>query len=376
MQFGLDELTEAARRRSGLSDPDEGGSLEGLEVLLRSVERDTRLTFTGRLSLRQLINSILVNRLMLTAAQRTTPELRDEALIPPLIITGLPRSGTTLLHRMLATDPDHHAPPLWEAMYPLPPAGRFDGRRLRCRLGLIARKALLGGLDAKHHVAVDAAEEDLFVLGGTFETWLFWGAAPVHGYIDWYLSQDRTSKYRNYRAWLQVIQAAHPGRRLVLKAPEHIGGTSALLSAIPEARVIHLHRDPVTAFSSYVSLVRTTQKLSVKESDPVADSRTTLRLLSTEITRNLADRERHSDSIVDVRYDDLVADPRAVARLIYRECGLQQTEAAAAAIERHIDDNPQGKHGHHRHTISDTAISETEVRTQFGRYSERFGFAV
>lgn len=374
MDIETDQLIRAARRRTGLSDLGEADSLAGLEVLVRSAENDTRLTTAGRVSLRQLIVSILSNRLQLVRVQRERPELAEQPLLSPLIITGLPRSGTTLMHRMLATPHEHYAPPLWETMYPLRPVGRFDSRRARCQLGLVARKVLLRDLDRIHHVTVDAAEEDLFVLGSTFESWLFWGAAPVRGYMDWYLRQDHAAKYRLYRLWLQVFQAAHPGRRLVLKAPEHAGAVSALLSVIPEARVIQLHRDPVTVVSSYISMIRTTQGFSVKDTDQVSDAKATLEFLAAEMDRNLEAREKHPGSIVDVLYDDLIADPDAVAQRVYHECGLTPTGASAAAIQRYIAENPQGKHGTHHHSLRDTGIEEQAVRARFTAYSESFGF--
>lgn len=376
MENDLNRLISAARRRTGLFDLGEVDALTGLEVLVRSAANDTRLSTAGRVSLRQLIVSILSNRLQLVRAQQEKPELADQPLSSPLIITGLPRSGTTLMHRMLAADHEHYAPPLWETMYPLRPVGRFDSRRARCQLGLVARKVLLKDLDRIHHVTADAAEEDLFVLGSTFESWLFWGAAPVHSYMDWYLRQDHAAKYRLYRLWLQVFQAAHPGRRLVLKAPEHAGGVSALMTVIPEARVIQLHRDPVTVFSSYVSLVRTTQSLSVKETDRAYDARATLKFLAADMDRNVEAREKHPGSIVDVFYKDLIADPDAVAQRVYRECGLTRTGAAAAAMQRYIAENPQGKHGAHNYSLSDTGVEEKAVRSHFATYSDRFGFAV
>lgn len=368
----VDQLIAAARRRTGLSDLGDEGELAGLGVLLRSLAQDTRLSLAGRISFRQFFVGILANRLMLTETRRARPELLAAPLNSPIVVTGLPRSGTTLVHRMLAADPDNHAPPTWESMHPFPPSGRFDSRRLRARLGMSARMVLVRDMDRIHYTAVDEPEEDLVLLATTFESWLFWAAAPVDAYNDWYFVQERAAKYREYRAWLQVYQSAHPGKRLVVKAPEHIGAFTALRAAIPEANIVQLHRNPVEVFPSHVSLVRATHRVSVKDTDPVRVGRGTFRLLTTETDRNLKERDGHP--VVDVRYDDLVADPRAEAARIYRECGLAQTDTARAATDRYVRENPQGKRGVHRYSMSDTGLSEDEVRDGFAAYNARFGF--
>lgn len=215
-------LLRAATRQTGLTDFGDPVFLDGLRVLLDSVERDANLHFLGQLSVQQIVVDSLVNRLLLTEAQRRTPELFARPLIPPLIVLGLPHSGTTFLHRLLAEDPAHHAPRHWELSSPLPLPGKRDNRRRKAERFLRVRQFLTNDLDDKHFIAADAPEEDLFTLGATFEAWYFWMVAPVYGYLEWYLTQDHERKYREYRAWLQVLQAEHPGRRLVLKSPPHV----------------------------------------------------------------------------------------------------------------------------------------------------------
>ncbi len=286
-------------------------------------------------------------------------------------MTGLPRSGTTLLHRMLAADPAHYGPPYWELVRPLPLPGRPDHRRGYAAFTLGLRRYLDSDLDRKHFVAVDAPEEDLFTLGATFETWYYWIAAPVYGYLDWYTGQDHQAKYLQYRDWLQVLQFTHPGRRLVLKSPEHIGGLSALREVLPEAHVIQLHRDPGTSFASFVSLTRTTQRIFTGHIDPVRSARASLALLASELRRNLAARDHDPGSVLDVRYEDLVADPAAAARGIYRRAGLEWTGAAAGGLRRYLQQNPPGRHGAHHYQL-DTGVSPGELQAAFQDYRDRW----
>jgi hypothetical protein len=343
----------------------------GLDALLAALERDAQLHWAGRLALRRIIVDHLVNRLLLTSVRRRAPGIFTRPLPAPLIVTGLPRSGTTLLHRMLAADPAHYGPPYWELVRPLPSPGRPDYRRSYAAVTLGLRRYLESDLDRKHFVAVDAPEEDVFTLGATFETWYYWMAAPVYGYLDWYTGQDHRAKYREYRAWLQVLQFAHPGRRLVLKSPEHIGGLSALLEVVPEARVIQLHRDPGTSFASFVSLTRTTQRMFTGRVDQVRSARASLALLAGELRRNLAARDQVPGAVLDVRYEDLIADPSSAAQRIYQQAGLEWTDAAASGLRRYLQQNPPGRHGAHHYRL-DTGVSPGELRASFRDYQERF----
>ena len=370
-----DALLRDARRKTGLTDFGDPGFLDGLRTLLASIEQDARLHFFGQLSAQQIIVDSLVNRLLLTEAQKRTPQVFAQPLIPPLIVVGLPRTGTTFLHRLLAEDPAHHAPPYWELNRPLPLPGRPDTRRRTTERGLRVRGLLTSDLDQKHFITADTPEEDLFTLGATFESWYFWMIAPVYGYLEWYMAQDHARKYREYRAWLQVLQAAHPGRRLVLKSPEHTGGLSALLHAVPEARPIQLHRDPVTVFASYVSLNRTAQGMFADAIDPTRNAATNLRLLAEEASRNLTAHDANPGAVLDVYYDDLVTDPEGAVGRIYGHYDLTLTDAGRGAMHRYAGENRQGRHGVHRYAVADFGLGDEEVRTRFAAYNERFGFA-
>jgi LPS sulfotransferase NodH len=363
--FYADELQAAAARRTGLSDFGDPGFRTGLEALLDALNHEVHLHAAGRLALRRIMTDHLVNRLLLTHAQQHRPDIFTRPLASPLIVIGLPRSGTTLLHRMLAADPAHYGPPYWELARPLS-AGRArpgltDYRRRYAALTLGLRRFAENDLNRKHFVTVDTPEEDLHTLGATFETWYYWMAAPVYGYLDWYAGQDHRRKYREYRAWLQVLQAAHPGRRLVLKSPEHTGGLAALLDAVPEARVIQLHRDPRTAFASFVSLTRTTQRMFAEPGpDPARSARASLTLLTSELQMNQVARAHSNKSVLDLRYEDLIAEPVATAQRIYQRFGLAWTDEAATGLTRYRRQNPPGRHGPHRYPL-DAGLPPEEV---------------
>lgn len=361
-----------AMRRTGLTDfgdPQFGG---GLRVLLASAERDASLHFLGRVSLRRSIVESLINRLLLVEAQKRTPEMFDVPLVPPLIVLGLPRSGTTYLHRLLAEDPAHHAPPFWELVRPLPQPGERDDRREVISRELVWRKWVAPELDRKHFITADTPEECLFMLGATFEALLFWVLAPVQGYMEWYMAQDHTRKYQEYRAWLQVLQAATPGKRLVMKAPEHTGALTALLHAVPEAHIVQTHRDPASAYASFNSLIATTHATSSVQPDIKRMAAMNLRLLETEIAGNLAAREANPDVVYDVWYDELVADPTGTVRRIYERFGLDPSDAYQTCLATYVQEHPRAKHGSHRYSLEDYGMSDSHVRDRLAAYYKRF----
>ena len=371
--FFAAELQAAATRRTGLSDFGDLRFRADLDALLDALNHDAQLHAAGRMALRRIMTDHLVNRLLLTSVRQQAPGIFTRPLANPLIVTGLPRSGTTLLHRMLAADPAHYGPPYWELAQPVAPSvlppGWPDHRRWYAAATLGLRGLLARDLDRKHFVAVDTPEEDLHTLGATFQSWYYWMAAPVYGYLDWYLSQDYRRKYREYRAWLQVLQAAHPGRRLVLKSPEHTGGLAALLDAVPEAHVVQLHRDPHTSFASFVSLTRTTQHMFAGPIDHARSARASLSLLSSELRRNLAARDRHPAAVLDLRYDDLVAAPAATAQRIYQRFNLDWTAASARGLQRYVHQNPPGRHGAHHYPL-DAGLPPAEVAAAFHPYQQ------
>ncbi len=349
----LDEeaLVQAAVRETGLSEFGDSYHREGLLRLLESAENDAALHLSGQVAFREAIVGSLINRLLLTEACKQTPETFRKPLKPPIIVLGLPRSGTTFLHRLLAMDPAHRAVPWWELARPLPDPDsekRADHRRQVFQKKLHRRQKLAPDFDRKHYTRVDTPEECIWLLANTFLSPLFWAFAPVYGYLDWYKNQDRLQAYYEYRLLLQVLQAADPTRRLVLKSSTHTGAVETLLQTVPGALLIQTHRNPAEATVSLASLFysahnRTTERLDVR--------RMTEAILSFhehQIARNLAARDAHPGAVFDVHYDRLVADPIGTVRDIYDHYDLAWSEEFAERLNYYLQQNPRGKHGAHR----------------------------
>lgn len=362
-RFRLDEATVMAEAMAstGLRDFGDLYFIEGLNALLASISDDIEPHLVGQIALRQAIVDGLVNRLLLAHEQQTRPWIFETALRPPIIVTGLHRSGTTHLHRLLAQDPDSHAPPYWQLIAPIVRPGADDRRREQARRSLAVRTRLMPDLSRMHTIDADSPEECFYLTASSFESVFFWSMAPVAGYLRWYLGRDRTQKYREYRLWLQILQQQTPGRRLVLKAPEHLGALDALLSAVPEAQIVQIHRDPVTSYASYLSMARITQGLTVPYLAEARTARASLDLFASDMDRNRQARRHHPTRIHDVDYGDLTDDPIATIKTLYGAIGIPAPPRFTTALTAYSRSHPMGRHGRHRYSLANAPIDADQV---------------
>jgi Sulfotransferase family len=227
-------------------------------------------------------------------------------------------------------------------------------------------------LDRKHYTRVDTPEECIWLLASTFFSPLFWALAPVYGYLDWYKNQDRLQAYYEYRLLLQVLQAADPTRRLVLKSSTHTGAIETLLQTIPGSLLIQTHRNPVETSASLASLF---YSLHSRMTDRLDVRRMTEAILSFhehQIARNLEARDAHPGALFDVYYDRLVADPIGTVRDIYDHYGLAWSEEFAERLNYYLQHNPRGKHGTHLYAPEDFGQTGDAIAERFAPYIYRF----
>jgi hypothetical protein len=373
----LDEETvcERATRGTGLTDFGDPHYREGLLELLESAKRDANLHPLGRFMTNDMVTNYLVQRLRLMEARKREPEIFGQPLVPPLIITGLARSGTTFLHRMLALDPAHQGIPYWLLVHPFPEKDEnrddVDRRIARTERVLRFRQPMLPGLDSIHYTRADSAEECILALGLTFNSVIFGTVLPVYGYMDWYMQQkDTLQKYREYRWLLQVYQSHEPGRRLTLKAPAHAGNLDALLHAVPEAIVVQTHRDPVPCVSSTCSLLYTFHLAMTYELDVRRMARMILRLFEVLGKRNVAFQEAHPGVVYHVMYDSLGSDPLGTVRGMYSHFDLPWTDAYASRLQEFVRSHPKDKHGKHQYGAADFGLTEDEIADRLQFFNE------
>jgi hypothetical protein len=375
----LDEqaVCETAMKQSGLTDFGDPYYRQGLLQLLESAVEEANLHPLGRMMANNMITTALVQRLKMVEARRQEPEIFERSLVPPLIICGPARSGTTFLHNLLALDPAHRALPYWLLLRPFPEDPENDGspdpRYLKAEQGLQFRQPFLPGLDSIHYTRAESYEECIVVLSLTFHSLLFYTLLPVYSYQEWYLEQeDLSQKFRDYRWLLEVFQSQEPEQRLTLKAPAHTGSLGALMEAVPETMLIMMHRDPVACICSACSLLYTFHLGVANEIDVPRMARLLLRTYETLGKRHLAFREANPDVICDVFYDSLVADPVGTIKGIYSHYGLPWKKSYESALGNYIQRNKKDKHGKHRYTAPDFGLTEAEIAERMKFYTDYF----
>ncbi|MCP4109232.1 MAG: sulfotransferase [Desulfobacteraceae bacterium] len=364
-------LTHEAVKQTGLTDFGDIRYQEGLHRFLNSVEKDANLNFLGRLLVHNMTFRTLANRLKMTEFFKQQPNVPDQPLIPPIIILGFFRTGTTLLHRMLTEDHAHCGIPLWRMIHPFSYSEKLYKKvekNLRTRLKIQPK------LDSIHYVRADTPEECISLQIATFESFLFWVLEPVYDYLDWYRSRDCLDSYREYRSLLRYFQAENPSQRLTLKSPAHMGVLPTLLKVIPGALIIHTHRDPVPACNSFNSMIHCFHSMVSDNLDVGRTARKNMEAMAGWIAPCMAARSANPDRIYDVYYNDLIADPVGTVKAVYDHFRLDWPDGYEKRLQAYIRKNPKDKYGKHSYKSEDFGITDKMITSQFAEYIETFGF--
>jgi hypothetical protein len=367
-RLDAEEMIAWAVRRAGHADFGEDTAWrEALDVYVPSLERDAGLHLLGRIHLRDVVRRALLDRLHL---QRLRPGLRPLAR-PPLVVCGLPRSGTTFLHRMLCEAEQTRALPLWELMEPIRPPGP-DRRLARANRRMSRLRALTPmDLDAIHLMRPELPDECSFLLKSALRSAMLW-QAPALGWLDWHLSTPATSAYRDWRDWLALLQV--PDRRFVLKDPFHVACLPELFAAVPDAMVVRTHRDPLETLPSYHKLTLNMHAVLCERLDvpAIVEANTRWQVALAEAAVRVEPNVPQS-RVLDVDYRRLLADPVGVARDIHTHFGLGWDAGLEDRLGAYVRQNAQRKYGENAYAIADFGQSDGELRRRFGAYRDAFG---
>ncbi len=372
-----EDLLAAARRATGLDDFGDPWFREPLDVLLRSLEDEAALHPFGRAVMRGRLAGMLANRLRVEAVVRAHPEIERIPIARPIVIAGLQRTGTTLLHRLLAADPRARSLAAWEALHPAPldGEGRHGSRRRRraARMSERGLRWISPQFFAVHPVEADAPEEDVLLLDHCFTSQAPEATLHVPGYASWLERRDLVPAYRYLARLLRVLLWQRPGAHWVLKTPHHMEYLAELFEVFPDALVVQTHRDPHATTGSFCSMVAHGRGIFSDRVDPREVGRHWLRKVRRMIDRSLAVRDaRDGRSFVDVSYYDLVADPLGEVRRIYDAAGLELTAEAVRAMTALLAHQKQDKHGRHVYRTRDFGLSQALVEETFADYRSRF----
>ena len=371
------DLIETAKQRCGLDDFGRGDFFEALSRLLESCYSEARLNLIGKIALRTNVLHTLSSRLLMERDRQLYPNIRRQEIREPLFIVGLPRSGTSLLHILLAADPEHRSPLMWEVMTPSPPTLDDEKRRIRrATQSCNYFNWLAPTFRYVHAVGAELPQECVRLMTPTFMSDQFDTMYYVPSYRAWFFRQDLRPAYQYHRRFLQHLQFMRPTRRWVLKAPTHMFALSAMLSVYPDALFVQTHRTPVEAMASVSSLITILRSAFSDAADPVTACREAIQYWSETMEKFLQERDRlASGRICDIDYNQLRCDPIDAIRRIYGHFGWPLSREAECRMRALTAGQMRRKHGNHRYDLSQFGFAPREVLTAFGSYCERFGFS-
>lgn len=371
-----DELIEAARTATGLQRFDSESFREGLDILLADASK-VDYPEMGVQRFRGSVIGALSNRLKTTAYLEQRPELLKRPIERPVIVFGIPRTGTTLLSNLLAADPARRSPLTWEIDDPVPPPTKgtlYTDPRALARLEM-ERKMLAARPDAGKYYRSSAIypNECMFFINADFKALMWEGRGRLPNYRDWlFKNADLTSTYQYHKRFLQLLQAELPGV-WNLKQPSHGLWLETLLKTYPDARLIWTHRDPLTATGSFCSLMKMGSSAFglTPDLDYIAQNYTWQAV--EHANRIMDSRARMGrDRIIDVHYADLMRDPVGSMRKLYRSLGDDFTPEAENAMRGWLTDNPQDKFGKHEYKLAQFGLTPDQVRGRFERYLSEY----
>lgn len=370
-----------AQRKVGLRDFGDEGFLEPLEVLVDSINREAALNSVGHMIIRGRIVGVLANKLVTQDAIKRHPEIVEIPIEAPIVIAGLARTGTTMLHRLIAQDPAIRSLASWEAINPAPakpkPWQKKDPRFGQAAAAARALKYMAPGFFAIHPAEPDAPEEEVILLEQSFLTTTPEAMMNVPTYSRWLEDQDHLPAYRALKRMMQYLQWQRPGVgvdvRWVLKTPHHQEYFDPLLEVFPGATIVHTHRDPLTTSASLFSMLTHLQMIFSDDVDPHRVAKHWLGKIENMARRAMATRDRVDDEgFVDVSYYDLIKDPIPEVARVYQAAGMELTPRAKWAMEASRKTNKQHKYGRHEYSLADFGMTEDDVEPRIAAYRARF----
>ena len=374
-------IEEALKLAGGPTDFGDPTFRTGLARSCEALEHEARLSDTGRYLFRMKFVNQLVNRLRIEDYFKRHPEIAQEQLAPPVVIVGLPRTGTTKLHRLLACDPRFWWMAWWEACYPVPFAdetpGQPEGRIAKGRADVEMMVQAMPALTAIHPMNADLADEEFILMEHSFLCGLN-AYADVPGYMAWLDQQDQTPPYRFLQRCMQFLQwqkrqRGIVGERWVLKAPHHLLRMDTLLKVFPGTKVIQTHRDPVQSIPSIASFIHTLWGIYGDRPDPVSAGRAWNDVMHRGLSHTMKLRQTAPQGqFFDVRFKDTVQRPLEVARQVYAFLGLPMSPELEQRMQAWLTEDEKTRHGRHDYPPEKFGLSAGQLRRDFADYRQKY----
>ncbi|HEY8120167.1 MAG TPA: sulfotransferase [Myxococcota bacterium] len=372
------DLLAAAARETRLDDFGGDTFRSGLRELLRCLESEAQLTTLGRSMARSAVVSALATRLRLVDWRKRHPEVAEQEIRRPLLVLGMPRTGTTLLHGLLAQDPAARAPLTWEVATPCPApeSASFasDPRIAAARATERDIEKIAPGFLAIHPSGALLPQECVSLTASEFVSMQWEATFAVPSYQRWCEALDPAPAYRWHRAFLQHLQSRHRRERWVLKTPAHLLTLDALFAEYPDALIVQTHRAPSQVVTSLASLECTLRGASSDRLDPRDQGREAADLIERMLRAGIASRAAHPEresQFCDLAYPDLVSDPLGSVKRIYDRFGLDFSSAFEARMRAFLADNASDKHGVHKYAPAVFGLDIAQLERRYAFYTQR-----
>jgi len=375
-----EDLLRTACRRAGTDDFGDMSFLDPLQLLLDACVAEAWLSVVGRLALRWDTVRFLVNLVRLRAAERRAPAITRQPIERPIFITGLPRSGTTFLHRLMMADRENRAPLVWQTVYPYPPQDGPDRRVARVTQQLRAFERLAPQFRGLHPLFATSPQECSEITAHAFRSLRFDTTYRIPSYRTWLDAVGHVPAYQFHKRFLQHLQYQNTvtgtgAGRWVLKCPDHVFALDAIRRVYKDARLVFVHRDPVNVLLSVARLTEVVRGPFTRRLDPIEIGRQesarwldgARRMMDAESGLNLA------EPICHVHHLDLITDPLATVESVYRHFGLTLSLDAGARLDHMVGQQPDGGYAPHAYRFEDHGLDATVERAKFRDYMVRFG---
>jgi len=371
-------LAAASKAAGGATDLGADDFRDGLSVLLQSYDEESHLNPFGRWMVTQQLTGVLRGRLECEKWRKDDPQIFAGEIRRPVFILGLPRTGTTALHALVAQDPANQALEYWLAASPKPRPPRAEWEKeprfKEAAQGLGLTYWLDPRLKAIHLLTADGPEECRLLLQHTFRDDSFECNSTLPSYSKWYASCDMRPAYRRHGELLRLVGSASPSRRWVLKYPAHLRWLRELLDVYPDACIVQTHRDPARVLPSLCSLIAGWR--GIYEDDP--DRRAIAAWVVELWARTMEDamavrRELGEHRFFDVPFRQTVTDPATAVGRVYAHFGIDYPPETESLLRQWHRSHPQHKHGEHRYSAADFGLEAGAIRERFSAYIERFG---
>ncbi len=376
----VEGLLAAASATAGLDDFGDRHFVTGLTRLVEAMPGNALLNGLGEQLVYGGAINLLVNRLRYVRDVKQHPEILQEKIVKPIIVLGLPRTGTSKLQRVMSSDPQVQRMDYWRTTNPAPfpgeergnPKGRIEAAQAVEQM----LTTMFPGWQARHPTEALEPDEELHLMHGSFECMISWLFARAPSFYDYIMQCDQRPMYRHLHAQMQYLQwqdGGARGRPWIMKSPVHINALSVLLETFPDAVLVHCHRDLQKVLPSFASLIEHARKIGSDHVDPRVVGREMFDYWATALDRYLAERDQlPTDRILDVRFDEVVSDIVGVIRRVYDRAGRAITPEALANFRNYDASRPEHHFGTYTYSAADYGYTPEMIDQRFSHYRERF----